>query len=254
MATKPKNPYLVVIPYLPIACQGCELLFAIEGWRRHFKEPFHIVVIGEGVHGLDAEDLTCINSPRVPERPGQYRQHLDYVNCLRQVREMFPKTRGFIMVADDCYAVNDFTIKDVRALKVLAPDIDYNPETPNAWRRDALKTKQALLNAGLPTRNFTTHLPQWFEWGKWAALVEQYQMDRESYVIEDLYYNTYHPDEEAVPIADANQPYKFGVYTTRPDENEIRQALADKIWITNSPDGWVPALFNTLQGYYKLKR
>lgn len=245
-----KPTYIIIIPYLPIACQGKELLYAIEGWRRHFKENYHIVVIGEGVHGLDAPDLTCINSERVKELPGQYRQHLDYVNCLRKVRKLFPRSKGFIMVADDCYAVKDFGIKDVKALKMLGPTLDFRPDSTNAWRRDKAKTKKVLVDEGLPTRNFTTHLPQYYEWSKWEAIVEKYHMDRESYVIEDLYYNTYFPDDVPACVKDPDLPYKLGVYSPAVTQEEIRRAIGEKIWITNSPEGWSPALVTELKRYF----
>lgn len=245
-----KPTYIIIIPYLPIACQGKELLYAIEGWRRHFKENYHIVVVGEGVHGLDAPDLTCIDSPRVPEAPGQYRQHVDYVHCFRKVRKLFPRSKGFIMVADDCYAVNDFTIKEVKALKMLEPTLVFSPDSTNAWRRDKAKTKKVLDEEGLPTRNFTTHLPQYYEWSKWEAIVEKYHMDRESYVIEDLYYNTYFPDDVPEGVKGPEQRYKCGVYSTAMPQDEIHRALTDKIWITNSPDGWGPALTTELKLYF----
>lgn len=45
---------------------------------------------------------------------------------------MFPETDGFIMVADDCYAVNDFDISDVKLLKMLEPDFFFKEDSPNA--------------------------------------------------------------------------------------------------------------------------
>ena len=167
------------------------------------------------------------------------------------MRKAFPDTSGFIFVADDCYAVNDFDIRDVMLLKMNAPDIDYDPNSPNAWRRDAMKTKRALLSGGFPTRNFTTHLPQWFEWDRWEALVERFGMDRESLVIEDLYYNIYHGDETPFLLSREEDKYKLGVYTSFPDEAELDRAFDKKIWITNSPDGFVLALTTRLERYYK---
>ncbi len=38
---------LVVIPYLASAAQGNELELAIAGWRRFFKEPHRIVIVGD---------------------------------------------------------------------------------------------------------------------------------------------------------------------------------------------------------------
>lgn len=243
--------YLIVIPYLPIAAQGRELEYAVAGWRRHFKEDYHIVVVGENLPRIEAHDLTCIESKRVSDIPGQYRQHLDYVSCFRKVRQHFPQTDGFIFVADDCYAVNDFDIHDVMFLKMNAPDIDFDPNSPNPWRRDAMKTRAILQAAGLPTRNFTTHIPHWFEWRKWEALVEKYGMARNSLVIEDLYYNTYYPDRVPFQLSREQDNLKLGVYTGHPDTAELDRAFRTKIWITNSPDGFVRELDQRLRDYYK---
>ena len=45
------EPYLVVIPFKAGEAQGNELMLAIRGWMKHFKEQFRIVVVG------DVEDL-----------------------------------------------------------------------------------------------------------------------------------------------------------------------------------------------------
>lgn len=247
---------LIVIPYLPIGAQGRELEYAIEGWRRHFKEDYHIAVVGENLPKIEAQDLTCIESPRVADIPGQHRQHLDYVSCFRAVHRYFQwdDPEGFIFVADDCYAVNDFDMHDIMFLKMNGPDVDFDPNSPNSWRRDKMKTKRALQADGLPTRNFTTHLPMWFEWNKWYALVEKYDMLHESYVIEDLYYNTYYRNRIPFQLSREHDNLKLGIYTTRPDGSEIDRAFRNKIWITNSPDGWVLELTTRLEKYYGLPK
>ena len=245
------NQYLVVIPYLPSAAQGREIEYAIAGWRKHFKEEYIIVLVGEGLPGLDAEDVYCLESKRVPASEGQYRQHLDYVKCFRAVRDAFPDSDGFIMVADDCYAVNDFDISDVKFLKMLEPDFEFNPQSPNGWRRDKMKTRAALVDAGLPTRNFTTHLPFWFDWDKIEALWEKYDMDHSSYVIEDLYYNSYYKDRVPFRLDEAADNLKFGMYDTSKERvAQLRDSAAKKIWITNSPKGWCSDLEVLLQVHY----
>ena len=45
------EPYLVVIPFKAGEAQGNELMLAIRGWMKHFKEQFRIVIVG------DVEDL-----------------------------------------------------------------------------------------------------------------------------------------------------------------------------------------------------
>ena len=138
---------LVVITYLPSAAQGRELEYAIAGWRMHFKEPsFRIVVVGEHLSPLPGDDLTFIESPRVPATEGNYRAHCDYVSCLRKVRKAFPEQEGFILVADDCYAMNDFTLEDVKVRKILETDLTtFKKDSSNAWRRDKARTRDLLL-------------------------------------------------------------------------------------------------------------
>lgn len=246
--------YLVVIPYLASAAQGYELDYAIAGWRKHFKEDYLIVLTGEGLPKYDADDIVCIESKRVPDVPNQYRQHLDYVSCLKKVRKAFPESEGFIMVADDCYAIRDFTMKDVKPMKFIHGGIDYDPKSPNAWRRDAMKTKYLLKSLGLPDRNFTTHIPIWFEWDKVEELWDKFDMEHESYVIEDLYFNYYYPVAGAIELNEDSDNIKCGVYNTRPNPERLLAAFSNKIWINNNPDGWQPCLVNLLEMHYGMKK
>ncbi|MBQ4230069.1 MAG: hypothetical protein II671_00795 [Salinivirgaceae bacterium] len=228
---------LVVIPWLPSAAQGNELRWAVAGWRRHFKHPHRIVVVGEGVTGKVPAGCTAIESPRVADVPGMYRQHLDYVSCLRKVRAAFPDSEGYIMVADDCYAVNDFDMTEVLFLKQIADTFTGMQVAANGWQVDKWRTAQALKAGGWPCRNCTTHLPQFFEWDKVEALWRRYEMDRVSYTIEDLYYNIYYPRRVFFQL-DATDNLKFGLYEQGIPAERIRRVMARKIWLTNSPVGW----------------
>ena len=242
--------YIVVIPYLPGAGQGRELEYAVAGWRRHFKERFDIVVVGDGVTGRIPDGCIPVESPRVPERAGHYRQHLDYVSCLRRVHEAYPKSRGYIRVADDCYAVRDFDFLDVVTRKCIG-EIGKNPiAIPGSWQGDQRRTRDLLEREGLPLVNYTTHLPQWFEWSKIEALWERYGMDTTSYVDELLYYNIYDGDRAAINVHTEEQPYKCGVYRSNPRIDYIERCIGRRIWITNSPVGWVPQLDAILNKYY----
>ena len=245
-----KEKILVVITYLAKEAQGRELEFAIAGWRRHFKEKYLIVLTGENLPHFEGDDIAYVESKRVPASPGNYRAHLDYVSCLRKVRQRFPGGDGFILVADDCYAVRDFTLADVKALKYLPGGIDYDPQSPNPWRRDKMRTKSVLRNLGYPQRNFTTHLPIWYDWDKLERLWDDFGMDKTSFVVEDLYHNIYFPVAGAIEINEDADNLKCSVYTTRPDPARLRRALDTKIWITNNPDGWQPVLEAVLREHF----
>jgi hypothetical protein len=251
VAQSANDRILVVIPYCSEGAQGRELEYAVAGWRRHFKEPYLIVIAGED-HPVTktGDDIICIPSERVPPREGQYRQHLDYVSCFRKVRAAFPQSEGFIFVADDVYAVNDFDMADVKFLKQNDSDIQWAGNTTSEWGREAAKTKARLLADGYPARNFTTHLPQWFEWEKLEALWERYHMDTESYVFEDLYYNIYFKDRIPFQLDIDSDNLKCGVYRGNPRMSYIQAAFRDKIWIHNSVEGWIPALDQMLNDYY----
>lgn len=242
---------LIVIPWCSEGAQGRELEYAVAGWRRHFKDPYLIVLAGED-HPITktGDDICCVPSPRVAPRDNQYRQHLDYVSCFRKVREAFPDTAGYVRVGDDCYAVRDFTLDDILAPKTIG-EIGFNTfSAPGTWQGDKQRTRAALVDSGATLHNYTTHLPQFFEWDKMAALWERYAMDRVSYVDEDLYYNIYEGSLPATNVHAEPQPYKCGIYRSNPDVAAIEAAFGNKIWITNSPVGWVPQLDMMLDQYY----
>lgn len=252
-----KNPlidndtYLVVIPYCSKGAQGRELEYSVAGWRRHFKEKYLIVLAGED-HPITStgDDIICIKSERVPPKDGMYRQHLDYVSCFRKVYAAFPDSRGFIFVADDVYAVNDFDIHDVMFLKQKAPSMNDFNGGGNAWQKDGARTRWLLEKEGYPARNFTTHLPQWFEWKKLEALWDKYDMDNNSYVFEDLYYNIYYPTRIPLQLDIEHDNLKCGVYSRTMDIGKIKRAFKTKIWIQNSVEGWTPDLERMLAQYY----
>jgi hypothetical protein len=252
-----KRPILIVIPYLASAAQGREIEYAIAGWRKHFKEEhsifredYRIVLTGEGLPRFKGRDISYVESKRVPAVQGQYRQHLDYVSCLKKVRKRFPDSEGFIMVADDCFAVNDFSMADIQFLKAKSMDIDYDPMTPNAWRQDAIKTAKALHAAGLPTHDYTTHLPQWFEWSKLETLWAKYDMEHQSYVIEDLYYNTYFADRIPFILSETSDNLKLTVTQNAPSGAALDMALRRKVWINSNADGWRPELQKLLADHF----
>ena len=243
--------YLVVIPFLSSGAQGNELEYAVKGWLKHFKENFKIVIVGDYNSVCEWDNVVYINCPRVNDIKGQYRPHLDFVSKFKKVHETFPESKGFIFVADDCYAVNDFDIHDIMFLKMLESDVKFDSNSKNMFAQDKIKTKKVLLQKNLPTRNFTTHLPQYFEWDLLESLWNEYKMDTNSYVIEDLYYNTYYPNRVPFKIHHSTNNLKFGIYTRIINENELKNAFKERIWINNSPIGWTPILRELLKEHYK---
>jgi len=249
-----KDKYLVVIPFFAGGAQGREIEYAVAGWRRHFKEPYQIVLVGDYHPVVDAgDDITFIECERVPEQPEyNYRPHIDFVKKFKAVRKAFPNSKGFIFVADDCYAVNDFDIYDVMLLKQNGDYIKVNGESQIPWEKEKYKTVCLLKKEGYPYRNFTTHIPQWIEWDKLEALWEKYDMEHNSYIFEDLYFNIYYPNRVPLQLNIDFDNFKCGVYRPNPRIPYIERAFRHKIWIQNSVEGWIPILDQMLAEYYGL--
>jgi len=251
--TEAKEKYLVVIPFFSGGAQGREIEYAVAGWRRHFKEPYLIVVVGDHHPVCDTgDDIVFIECSRVPEQKYEnYRPHIDFVKKFKAVHEHFPDSKGFIFVADDVYAVNDFDFWDVACLKANTRSITY-PDLYTPWNREKHKTINLLKKEGYPIVNFTTHLPVYFEWDKLEALWDKYDMEHNSYIIEDLYFNIYYPTRIPIMLHIDWDNFKCGVYRKSPRLNYIDNAFKTKIWLQNSVDGWIPYLDKKLAEYYGL--
>jgi len=242
---------LVVIPYLAKAAQGREIAYAVEGWRRHFKEPHHIVIVGDDP-GIQGDDITFLPCPRVEAIKGQYQCHIDHVKKFRKVREAFPDSKGFIYSCDDIYAVNDFTLVEVMFPKITEDVMTCSPDHPNAWRRDLYKTLELCKKNGLPLRNWVCHLPVWYEWDKLLAIYDKYDCDHISYVIENIYFNTYEATRVPLMINIRHDNLRCAVYRANPDWTIVEAAFNNKIWINNSIEGWTPQLDKKLSEYYEI--
>ena len=245
---------LVVIPYFAAGAQGRELEYAVAGWRNHFLNPHKIIIVGD-YHPIveTGKDIEFIECPRVPDPPaGNYRPHIDHVNKFRKVRERFPESQGFIYTCDDIYAVNDFDMVDVLLLKQNSADMSSDRNSYNGWKRDNAKTRDLLVKEGLPTRNWVCHLPVYYEWKKLLEIYEKYDCDHNSYVVEQIYFNTYFRNRIPLQLNLNTDNLKCGIYRTNAEISRLKSMFQNKIWITNGVDGWLPALDRALEEHYKI--
>ena len=240
--------HLVLIPHLPSAQQGHELVLAIAGWRKHFKADFTLAIMGENLPHIDG--VINVESPRVPDIPGEYRSHLDYVSCARKARAMFPDTEEFIGAADDVFAVNDFTYEDILIPKIqeLWLPLKGADNHPNAWRRNLAKTGILCAKEGLGCLNWTTHLPHCYRWDNLFQIYDRYDCDHNSYVVENIYFNSYpHPRPRLLRPEDK---WKYEACTTPTYLPSLFEAMQKKVWITCSENGWSPVLEIELSNHY----
>lgn len=242
---------LVVIPYFAAGAQGRELEYAVAGWRKHFKEDYFIVVVGDYHPVVDTgDDIVYIECPRVDNVEGEYRAHLDHANKFKTVMEKFPDAKGFIYTCDDIYAVNNFDMTDVLVIKARERCISATISSDNAWRRNNAKTKALLQKEGLPTVNYVCHLPVYFECEKLKSIMDKYDCYHNSYVVEQLYFNTYFKDRVPLILNIDFDNYKCAVNRPNPRWWYVEKAFKEKVWITNAVEGWTPKLDEILSNYY----
>ena len=238
---------LVVIPYLAKGAQGNELELAITGWKKFFKEPHIIVVVGDNHPCLQQKGALFIDCPQVQPIPGQYLPHLDHVNKFRKVMETLPLRRGFIYTCDDIYPTSDFTMADVLMPKY--PERGFNfavtdwHNQPIDWYSDKLKTGALCQREGLPVRNWICHLPVYYEWKNLLPIYDRYGCDTNSYIVENIYFNMMYPDD---PHAVNCLEFRDEVRTAHPDTRPFNTIK----WVTNANCGWSQELEDKLRRYY----
>lgn len=242
------NKIIVVIPYLASAAQGNELELAVTGWRKHFREPHHIIVVGDW-HSIvgTGDDITFVNCPQIKPVRGQYLPHLDHVHKFREVRKMCWGSEGFIYTCDDIYATADFGMQEVLTPKCpeIGPDIKPYDWRSNAidWWSDRGKTAELCIREGLPARDWVCHLPVYYEWDKLYKVYDMYDCDHESYIVENIYFNKYYPKDvkwiEAKYVRDEVRTANPGIHP-----------IGKRTWISNANCGWSEKLEEILRKHY----
>lgn len=242
-----ENKILVVIPYLAKAAQGNELELSVTGWRKFFKDPFHIVVVGDWHPVVETgDDIEFIECPRISPVPGQYLPHLDHVHKFRRVRESFPDSVGFVYTCDDIYPTADNDLADIIRPKYPERGFDFKPfdwRRERDWYSDKGKTGELCDREGLPRRNWVCHLPVYYEWDRLLEIYDRYDCDHNSYIVENIYFNVLYPGD---PHAVNSHIYHDEVKTSNPDIRPIGSVK----WVSNANSGWSEKLSRILRRHY----
>ena len=239
---------LVAIFYIASEAQGSEISLAIEGWRKHFKEPHRIVVVGDKP---PVDDVDWLQIKRVQKKDGEYLPALDICQKLEAVcLANWWKYDGFIWASDDFFAVNDFTLADVMVPKIYDSQLpSKGDQTQNAFWHTQIKTRRLCEASGAGVANWTTHLPMWFDIDLLYWLIQDYDLTEMSYIVENLYYNMHAPEQKPERLH-RNDRWKFDVCYSPLDRAGLSDAFIHKIWVCCSVNGWCPELEAELRKHY----
>lgn len=236
----------ILITYYSAGAQGSELQLAIAGWRKYYQDKYTIVVVSDINRYIAGDDIIWITEPRVSGITGQYHPHLDVMNRFFTAIRQIPDMKEFVWAADDNFLVKPLTEAELRKLRYQNEEYTFSTYDNLApFAKEKLKTRRLLEAEGLPNRNYTTHIPCLFEVDKLTSLTDKYDLTHNSYILEDLYYNTYLPNAEAELAA------KSKYFLVKHDDAfSLTEKLEDKTWICTSVQGFSESMQNILAAYY----
>ena len=239
---------LVVLPYKQSGSQGNELHIALNAWRKFCTFKYHFIVIGEFDDKLKLEFpwVEFINCPSIDKKEGQYNPHLDIQNKFNIVSRMYSQSyNGFIWMVDDNYAIKPFELKDVTTVFYHSWSFTGCEACPTSfWRHDKWKTRQLLDKEHLPGVNYTTHHPCYFEFKKLNEIWDRFGMRKNSYVLEDIYFNYFKHEE---PVIDSK--IRLGIWSKGIFQTQFQKAIEDPNikFVCNSVEGWSKELETALE-------
>ncbi len=243
------DPYLVVIPYKASEAQGNELMLAIRGWMKHFKENFRVVVVGD-VEGLELPEVSggCLEIGVVSHECQTDNPPLDIVAKLLAVIEEYPDMENLILTNDDIYPVNDFDIIEVMLLKAdgVLTDEKRCGQLYKVNREKTLKTLQAI---GKPIHDYGSHLPMFYNVETLIKMIETYNLTKEAMLISSLYFNTVYPS--FIPFRLNMETDNLKVIVGRKNANLklLREYIPRKIFVNNSTLGWSEEMEKVIENY-----
>ena len=232
------DPYLVVIPYKASEAQGNELMLAIRGWMKHFKENFRIVVVGD-VDGLELPEVSggCLEIGVVPHECQTDNPPLDVVAKLLAVIGEFPEVENLIVTNDDIYPVNDFDIIEVMMLKADGLLTDEK-KCGKLYKVNREKTLKALQASDASLYDYGSHLPMFYNVEELIKVIEAHNLTKEAMLISSLYFNTVYPS--FVPFMLNMETDNLKVIVGRQNANLklLREYIPRKVFVNNSVIGW----------------
>ena len=234
----------VIIPYIKSEAQGNELLYAIQGWKKHFKYEHQIIVVGDYID-IIPKDVIYLKYNRTEKDNINYRANLDIIRKLKYAIDKL-NLKEFIYTCDDIYAINDFSLNDIKITKIFEDEMSVIKSSLDCWITDLYKTKECCRKNNLPIKDYVCHLPVLFNSEKFNYIINKYDCLNNSYVIENLYFNTF-IDDNKIYVCDSNY---LSIFNKQSYKYDIDNVLKNKTWIVNSVENWCDELNNILYKHY----
>lgn len=222
----------VVIPYRADEANGQELRFALRSFEKNFKEPFHIVVIGDKEDWFDEENIIHIPFDSKDDNP-----QVNLIEILKIAIADERVTETFIWSNDDIYLLNEITTAHIAIPKALGK---FEPEKYNGhYKSNMEKTIALLAEQGLPPVNYGTHTPLFFDKAKLQEMFEKFpEALKGDCLFESLYYIGQFP----IILDWLNDNWLLPIISSNPDPKQLQSFSEKKFFLNNNPRSYSPTL------------
>ena len=178
-----------------------ELYYSVRSIQTFFKElPFKIFVVGDhprikGVTHIPCERIKGKRNAKV----------FDATKKLLKIVDTPEINDDFIYMYDDIVLLKKLTINDF--IPVIANDhVDNIQEywkrgfrkPSDEWIKPFNMTILKLKHHKLPTYNYETHLPRYFNKNKVKEIITKYKLEEQVYMFSTLYFNTFYTKPDII--------------------------------------------------------
>lgn len=190
-ALKNGKPYIdIIYPNVEKFVQWEELKYSLRSIEKNLIDvEFRIWIVGDKPEWINNEarfiDVPCTGKST----------RLDQAVKRIAVDKHKEVSEEYFWMNDDIYFINPVTYADLCLPKILwdlKKHINrYNPQT--TWGADMRSTFERLVKENLPTLNYAIHAPYRYEKAKSKELFRLFDLEKNPYVFENLYFNLYYP-------------------------------------------------------------
>lgn len=224
----------ICIPHVENLAQWVELKYALRSIHKNYKGDVRIWIVGDKPKWLSK----AANFIKVPHSGKSPRP--DVIEKIKAVIAHEGISEEFFWSNDDIYFINPITYADLCINKVIG-DLESKVARINhksVYTEDVKNTYKTLQKHGLPTLNYSTHLPYRFEKSKMSELITLFNLEETRLLPENIYFNLYHSAELPYHLSLENTNcLLFSINRPEPNWHLVEMNLLSKKWMNNSEAG-----------------
>ncbi len=223
-----REPATFVWIYWHGGAQGDELRWSIRSVLENFQGESTIFLVGEKPPWYTGNHLPV---PRIPNQNN--RNFKDALNKMCVATQAVELPESFVWMMDDIYLVKPLTLADLaigRYRSLVSSDrIRAMSGKRNYWVQWKKRTFKALLDNGMTTYDYATHLPHVISRDDWQLMARVFDIPTRQFTWELIYGNLFYQTKKPID--------QFYGQVRRQMSAEQIQNFADRYCIINNTQG-----------------